>query len=261
MPAPIAQRPAHPWFGHSYNYYYNSQSQQVVPPYSPIQSHSNHPPVSSTVICRPPTPFQTMRCSKNKPEKDHLRIPKFISDVRDVDVLCGRGVPSKYHVGNQYFQFLIDSYQSQYIAARRSEKPVIAFYVVDLIVQERGGRFLKRTPRPSSHDGQGCSKSITSNGGGGGWEDIGRQRAYEKVCQALREGAPDVRRQVAAKEMAAADLCCNQRMEKDPRKYEPTRTKSNSTYEHPGAIWDELLHGDCGASRLVEQVSSEEVSI
>ena len=37
-------------------------------------------------------------------------------------------------------------------------------------------------------------------------QDIGEQRAYEKACQALREGAPDVRRQLAAKEVAAAAL-------------------------------------------------------
>ncbi len=38
-------------------------------------------------------------------------------------------------------------------------------------------------------------------------QDIGDQRAYEKACQALREGQPDVRRKLAAKEIAAAALC------------------------------------------------------
>jgi hypothetical protein len=38
-------------------------------------------------------------------------------------------------------------------------------------------------------------------------QDIGEQRAYEKACQALREGAPDVRRKLAAQEIAAAALC------------------------------------------------------
>jgi hypothetical protein len=38
-------------------------------------------------------------------------------------------------------------------------------------------------------------------------QDIGEQRSYEKACQALREGAPDVRRKLAAKEVAAAALC------------------------------------------------------
>lgn len=41
-------------------------------------------------------------------------------------------------------------------------------------------------------------------------QDIGEQRAYEKACQALREGAPDVRRQLAAKEVAAAALALDE---------------------------------------------------
>lgn len=62
------------------------------------------------------------------------------------------------------------------------------------LVRERGGRFLKRTkvtgvgPRGRGHF---C------------WEEIGEQRAYEKACQALREGAPELRRQFAAKELAS----------------------------------------------------------
>jgi hypothetical protein len=38
-------------------------------------------------------------------------------------------------------------------------------------------------------------------------QDIGEQRAYEKACQALREGQPEIRRKLAAKEIAAAALC------------------------------------------------------
>lgn len=38
-------------------------------------------------------------------------------------------------------------------------------------------------------------------------QEIGEQRAYEKACQALREGAPDVRRKLATQEVAAAALC------------------------------------------------------
>lgn len=40
-----------------------------------------------------------------------------------------------------------------------------------------------------------------------GWEVVEDQRAYEKVCQALREGAPELRRKLAAREIAAAALC------------------------------------------------------
>jgi hypothetical protein len=30
------------------------------------------------------------------------------------------------------------------------------------------------------------------------WIEIGNEKAYEKACQALREGAPDIRRQFTA---------------------------------------------------------------
>lgn len=55
------------------------------------------------------------------------------------------------------------------------------------IVQSRGGRFLKRTKSPGRF----------------GWKEIGEQRAYEKACQALRENAPELRRRLAAQEVAA----------------------------------------------------------
>jgi hypothetical protein len=32
-------------------------------------------------------------------------------------------------------------------------------------------------------------------GGHFGWKDVGEQKAYEKACQALRENAPEIRKQ------------------------------------------------------------------
>jgi hypothetical protein len=119
----------------------------------------------------------------------------YIYDVREADILCGRGAPSQYHPGNLYFRDLVQSHQSSYLAARRIDKPAIASRICE-IINERGGRFLKRVKvhgvGPSGHF---C------------WQDIGEQRAYEKACQALREGAPDLRRKLAAKEIAAAAIC------------------------------------------------------
>ena len=107
-----------------------------------------------------------------------------VPDVRDSDVLCGRGAPTSWHPGNQYFRSLVEHYQSAYLAARRADKPEIAMRVVHTI-QESGGRFLKRT----KNYGAGPSGHFV-------WEDIGENRAYEKACQALREGAPEIRRQM-----------------------------------------------------------------
>jgi hypothetical protein len=123
---------------------------------------------------------------------------ELIYDVNDHDVLCGRGAPTSWHPGNQFFRLLVDKYQSQYIAAKRMDKPEIAMHVVAL-VRERGGRFLKRTKVVSTSS----SPRLSPSRGHFAWQDIGEQRSYEKACQALREGAPDIRKQLAAKEIAS----------------------------------------------------------
>jgi hypothetical protein len=119
---------------------------------------------------------------------------KYILEVEDNDVLCGRGAPSNFHPGNQRFRDIVASYQSAYLAAKRADKPDIALKVVHCI-EGYGGRFLKRTKVP----GVGPSGHFC-------WQEIGEQRAYEKACQALREGAPEIRKSLAAKEYAAAGL-------------------------------------------------------
>lgn len=122
---------------------------------------------------------------------------ELVYEVRDHDVLCGRGAPTSWHPGNQFFRLLIDKYQGPYLAAKRMDKPEIAMQLVAL-VRERGGRFLKRTKVVSS-----ARNSVSASRGHFAWQDIGEQRAYEKACQALREGAPEIRRHMAAKEIAA----------------------------------------------------------
>jgi len=65
------------------------------------------------------------------------------------------------------------------LKAKKRDKPAVADILIDLI-RERGGRFLKRAD--------------TKQNGGVVWIDIGVERAREKACQALREGAPELRR-------------------------------------------------------------------
>jgi hypothetical protein len=117
------------------------------------------------------------------------------STCRDEDVLCGRGAPTNWHPGNQVFKQLVEKYQPSYVASRRSDKPEIAMQLVELI-QRRGGRFLKRTKMP----GRGPTGQHFC------WKEIGEQRSYEKACQALRENAPELRRRLASKELAAISM-------------------------------------------------------
>lgn len=107
------------------------------------------------------------------------RSPGTPGDLRQLDIVCGRGAPTNYHYGNQVFKDIVQDFQTSYLCAKRSDKPHIAMKILD-IVKESGARFVRREKAA----GQFC------------WVEIEGKGAYEKVCQALRDGAPDLRRQV-----------------------------------------------------------------
>jgi hypothetical protein len=65
------------------------------------------------------------------------------------------------------------------LKAKKKDKPAVAATIVQ-IIREKNGRFLKRIDKVGS--GQVL------------WIDIGDEKAKEKTCQALREGAPEIRR-------------------------------------------------------------------
>mmetsp|Transcript_50580 Transcript_50580/g.56457 ORF Transcript_50580/g.56457 Transcript_50580/m.56457 type:complete len:380 (-) Transcript_50580:130-1269(-) len=114
--------------------------------------------------------------------------PKTPQDLglRLQDVVCGRGAPTSIHPGNLSFKAIIKKHDTTYLCSKRSEKPKIA---TKLLGQFRDNdiRFVKR-----ERDEEGAFI----------WVEIGEQRAYEKVCQSLREGAPQLRRQMMASEAA-----------------------------------------------------------
>jgi hypothetical protein len=110
---------------------------------------------------------------------------RFIHRINNNDVLCGRGGATNSHIGNRSFRLLVKEYKDKYLKAKKKEKPNVAGEIVDKI---RGldppGRFLKKDRET------------------GYWLDIGDVRAKEKTSQALREGAPLIRKKL--KEGAAA---------------------------------------------------------
>lgn len=77
------------------------------------------------------------------------------------------------------FRDLVKNYETSYMCAKRSDKPGIAMELLG-IVRACGGRFVRKD----------------KVAGQSGWVAIGEHRAYEKVCQALREGAPELRRKM-----------------------------------------------------------------
>jgi hypothetical protein len=104
------------------------------------------------------------------------------AEVKSVDVLCGRGGATNSHSGNRSFRSLVKRHQDSYLRAKKRDKPSVADKVVE-VIRKRGGRFLRR-----------CEPAVN---GKILWVDIGDDRAREKTCQALREGAPELRRKRA----------------------------------------------------------------
>eukprot|EP00591_Stephanopyxis_turris_P010202 CAMPEP_0195513598 /NCGR_PEP_ID=MMETSP0794_2-20130614/5212_1 /TAXON_ID=515487 /ORGANISM="Stephanopyxis turris, Strain CCMP 815" /LENGTH=763 /DNA_ID=CAMNT_0040641653 /DNA_START=241 /DNA_END=2532 /DNA_ORIENTATION=+ len=96
-----------------------------------------------------------------------------VTDVKNNDVLLGRGGGTNTQTGNRRFRQVVVSHQPMYLKARRKEKPLIARCIVELI-RKRGGRFLKKDDKS------------------GKWGEVGDERAEAKTSQALREGL-DVR--------------------------------------------------------------------
>eukprot|EP00531_Pseudo-nitzschia_arenysensis_P019361 CAMPEP_0116142776 /NCGR_PEP_ID=MMETSP0329-20121206/15089_1 /TAXON_ID=697910 /ORGANISM="Pseudo-nitzschia arenysensis, Strain B593" /LENGTH=316 /DNA_ID=CAMNT_0003638035 /DNA_START=308 /DNA_END=1258 /DNA_ORIENTATION=+ len=109
----------------------------------------------------------------------HVPHIEYIKDILPSDVLSGRGGATNSHSGNRAFRSLVKQYQGDYLKAKKRDKPDVAAVVVQKI-REKGGRFLRR------------AKNIKSNEVV--WVEVGDERAKEKTCQALREGAPEIRR-------------------------------------------------------------------
>jgi len=129
--------------------------------------------------------------SKSSPDASP---PSSDGSLRRLDIVCGRGAPINFHYGNQAFRELVEEHQTSYLCAKRSDKPRIALKVMDL-VKAGDARFVRRHK---------ASKK---------WVEIDDNCAYEKVCQALRDGAPNVRRQ-----MLASSAICESRREQHREK-------------------------------------------
>jgi len=148
--------------------------------------------------------------------------------LRDMDIVCGRGAPTNYHVGNELFRGLVSNYQTSYFCAKRSDKPRIAMKVLD-VLQSRGARFVRRQKNGHSSTTGNVQSAAVADGSGNTlnkvkgsppsstpssyWVEVPHKLAYEKVCQALRDGAPKVQRQILSSSYrsAAQDSILNTR--------------------------------------------------
>ena len=93
----------------------------------------------------------------------------------DHDVLSGRGNFVNYHAGNEHFRALVRKHKVAYLACPKPQKGQFSRMIVDEIrLLDPPGRFLKQD-------------KVTQL-----WYDIGDKKALDKTRQALREGAPDL---------------------------------------------------------------------
>lgn len=102
-----------------------------------------------------------------------------IETPHDHDVLSGRGNFVNYHAGNAFFRALVRKHKIAYVACPKPQKGKFSELIINEIKSRNPpGRFLKQDPKTMM------------------WYDIGEKKALDKSRQALREGAPDIEKEL-----------------------------------------------------------------
>mmetsp|Transcript_23150 Transcript_23150/g.54656 ORF Transcript_23150/g.54656 Transcript_23150/m.54656 type:complete len:388 (-) Transcript_23150:194-1357(-) len=156
------------------------------------------------------------------------------------DVVCGRGAPTSTHRGNVEFKKIIKQHEMKYICAKRNEKPKIAEKLLTTF-QSDGVRFVKR-----ERNEMGVFE----------WVEIGKGRAFEKVCQSLREEAPQLKRK-----MMAAELKRGMRAQKRGRgQYQSLQGRQDSSSSYSNDVMNDydLRHQPSFASQQQRNSWSDE---
>lgn len=110
------------------------------------------------------------------PESDKA----YIETPHKHDVLSGRGNFVNYHAGNEYFRSLVREHKVAYVACPKPQKGKYSQLIVDKIrALDPPGRFLKQDNNTKL------------------WYDIGEKKALDKTRQALREGAPELLKEIS----------------------------------------------------------------
>ena len=108
---------------------------------------------------------------------------KGIDAPHEHDVLSGRGNFVNFHVGNEHFRSLVKKHKIAYVACPKPEKGRFSKVIVDEIrSMDPPGRFLKQDPATKL------------------WKDIGDKKSLDKTRQALREGAPELLKELTGED-------------------------------------------------------------
>lgn len=112
-------------------------------------------------------------------DKDYANWPmKDIKEPHQNDVLYGRGGGTNHHSGNKRYRKMVETRKVDYVNSKRLDKPLVALEIIkEWRDQVPRGRFLKMDESTSM------------------WNDVGDKKAREKTSQALREKAPQLRKQ------------------------------------------------------------------
>lgn len=106
----------------------------------------------------------------------------------DHDVLSGRGNFVNYHAGNEHFRALVRKHKLEYVRCPKPQKGKFSRIIVDEIKSRNPpGRFLKQDAQTKL------------------WYDIGEKKALDKTRQALREGAPDIMKEMTGESGSESD--------------------------------------------------------
>lgn len=167
----------------THSYWQQPEYRQSPPPPPPHHAqHSSEPAPYFYAATQEPEEQTAIQAVHQKSSGASRKSIESKRDLRDLDIVCGRGAPSNYHYGNSVFRKLIEQHQTSYLCAKRSDKPHIAMNLLDQ-VKASGGRFVRR---------QKTAQGLV-------WCEINDKGAYEKVCQGLRDGSPDLRQKVLSR--------------------------------------------------------------
>jgi len=126
------------------------------------QQQQQQNPDGSMAPPPPPPPYQPM---EGIPTPHHN------------DVLCGRGVTTNRHPGNENFRGFVNRNKALYVTSTKRQKMTISRSIVEAV-------------RNLSPPGRFLEKDVNT----GLWSDIGDKKAVEKTSQALRDGAASLRK-------------------------------------------------------------------
>lgn len=131
-----------------------------------------------------PSSSTSSKLSSSNSQK-YLGVNKLVAvEPTSNDILSGRGNFVNNHGGNRKFRSLVANRRLEYVAAPKDLKPLFAKNIIDALKSlNPPGRFLLQDPDTKL------------------WHELDEKKAMAKTRQALREGAPEVIKQMKSEDM------------------------------------------------------------